>query len=241
MEKYKFYIKDFLKIQKTPIAYWISKKCVDAFSNITIDKISSPKKGVDTGENDIFLRHWFEPNVRRISFGCSSIDDFRKTCNKYVPITKGGPFRKWYGNNDYIIDWENDGFRAKNNGKSNIRNTQYFFKEHLTWTDFTSSDPSFRYDKKGFIHDVAGPCLFDGHENMFYIFALLNSKVAIVLLEIIASTVHYNVGDIGNVPVILNEDIKELVDIFVKDNINNSKKDWDSFETSWYFKKHPLI
>lgn len=239
--KYSFYSSDYLNISGIPFAYWISKNEVNAFKNPVVSDFFNPKKGVDTGENDKYLRMWYEVNNDDIGFNLDSLLSFIDSKKKYAPLNKGGDYRKWYGNNEYVINWEENGKALRSNGKANIRNEQFYFHESLTWTDLTSYKPSFRYNKSGFIHDVAGPCLFDGNEYVYYLNALLNSKVSECIFKIIAPTIHFNVGNIANVPFALCEGKREEIDYIVKDNIKQSMDDWNCFENSWDFKKHPLI
>ena len=227
----------FTNIPTEPLAYWIGEKIVECYKkNTYISDYAKPCKGIDTGKNDIFLRLWFEVNENNqyIPEGKSDID-FSKY--KWFPYKKGGSYRKWYGNNEYVINWENSGEKIKNYSGSNLRNKDMYFREGVTWSTVSSNRNSFRYFDKGYLFDNGGSCLFS---NIYleYIQGLLNTKVAVELLKI-QPTMNNQPGTIGGLPLIINEniDIKKIV----RENIALAQLDWDSFETSWDFKCHPLI
>ncbi len=225
----------FSKIPGTPLAYWVSENFVSTFENNTIEKIADAKKGLSTGDNNRFLRLWYEIQFDKC---CLSTDEY-KPQYKWYPINKGGEFRKWYGNNDYLINWDNDGSEIKAFSGSVIRNPSYYFRESITWTMLSSSCFGVRYSKKGKIFEGAGPSLFTNND-IYYILALLCSCVGNYYIRTFNPTININIGDICNVPFIKN-DKSENVEAIAKQNIQLSKEDWDSFETSWDFRKHPFI
>jgi hypothetical protein len=158
---------------------------------------------------------------------------------KWIPYNKGGGYRRWYGLNEYVILWENDGYQLKYNSKANIRNETKYFLEGLTWSDLSTANFGARYCKGGFAFDASGPMLFS-EENLFFILAYMNSSVYQKILDIICPGLHYNNGAIAKTPIpSINETDRGIS--FAKQNIGISQQDWDSFETSWDFKKHPLI
>lgn len=227
----------FTNIPTEPLAYWIGEKIVECYKkNTYISDYAKPCKGIDTGKNDIFLRLWFEvdENDQYIPNEKSDID-FSKY--KWFPYNKGGSYRKWYGNNEYIINWENNGEEIKKFSGSNLRNKDMYFREGVTWSTVSSNRNSFRYFNKGYLFDNGGSCLFSD-VYLEYIQGLLNTKVADELLKI-QPTMNNQPGTIGGLPLIINEniDIKKIV----MENIALARFDWDSFETSWDFKCHPLI
>ena len=227
----------FTNIPTEPLAYWIGEKIVECYKkNTYISDYAKPCKGIDTGKNDIFLRLWFEvdENDQYIPNEKSDID-FSKY--KWFPYNKGGSYRKWYGNNEYIINWENNGEEIKKFSGSNLRNKDMYFREGVTWSTVSSNRNSFRYFNKGYLFDNGGSCLFSD-VYLEYIQGLLNTKVAVELLKI-QPTMNNQPGTIGGLPLIINEniDIKKIV----MENIALARFDWDSFETSWDFKCHPLI
>lgn len=200
--------------------------------------IAASKQGIATADNNKFVREWYEVFIDKICFNATDYINAFATGARWFPYNKGGEFRKWYGNNDFIVNFECNGRELKNTGKAVLRNMQFQFHESFTWSLISSSVAAFRFKPKGYMFDVAGmSCFSDKH--LLYLMAYCNSVVATRLLEVIAPTLNYQCGDIANIPVkILKE---EVVDYIVKYNIAYAKDDWDGFETSWDFKKHPLI
>lgn len=233
--------KDFCIIPGAPIAYWLTQDFFNIFKKNKLSDYADVKKGISTSDNDRFLRIWFEVKNELIGFACASSYDFYEHHYKWAPLNKGGAFRKWFGNNEYVINWENNGGEIKNFKLACIRNENYYFKESITWTDLSNYKPSFRYNANGFIHDVAGPCIFELKDKLYYAMGLLNSSVVTKIYEITSPTMHFNIGTTADTPFIFNSLFEEKACNLVKENINLSKTDWDSFETSWDFKKHPLI
>ena len=229
---------NFSKIPGSPLAYWVSKAVLECYNNKIIYDYAHPCKGIDTGDNSIFLRFWHEvaSSMRYTPTGnpCTD-DDFNK--KKWFPYNKGGEYRKWFGNNDYVLNWAENGEVLRNFKGSNLRNQNKYFKKGITWSTVTSGNSSFRYFSFGFLFDNGGSCLFS-NEHLFYIQGLLNSKVARELLTI-QPTINTQPGTIGSIPLILSEedDIEKKVEIC----IDSSKSDWDSYETSWDFQQHPLV
>lgn len=239
----------FNKIEGSPIAYWVSDGLFDIFANAkTIKDYADAKVGLQTGENNLFLRMWYEVDDSDINFTATSEENALASQKKWFPYNKGGAYRKWYGNNDFIVNWENDGYEIKHfvNDKGKLKsrpqNTQFYFKEAITWSYITSAAFSARIKKTGFIFDVSGVSLFvNDAELRNYILALLCSKVASFVTKIINPTLNMQVGDIQKIPVVYDETLKGEVNEIVNNCIEISKEDWDSFETSWEFKRHPFI
>lgn len=232
---------NFKKIPGNPVAYWVSDAFIKAFEHSKLSRYADAKKGASTSDNDKYLRFWFECSLNNLFFGCKSHSDSLNSNKKWYPYNKGGEFRKWYGNNIFVVDWQHDGKNLSSFDKAIIRNPEYYFEESLTWTDLSNYKPSFRYNKGGFIHDCAGPCVFRLKDNIFYLQGLLNSKVTEKIFEVTSPTMHFNIGTTADVPVIIQDDKKSFINDLVKCNVSLSKDDWDSFETSWDFKKHPLV
>ena len=237
---------NFSKIPGSPVAYWVSKKFISNFEKgRLLGTLADSKQGLATADNNRFLREWYEVQYSKIKFDADSIDDAAHSNCKWFPYNKGGEFRKWYGNNDYIVNWENNGFEIRNfkdeKGKlrSRPQNTDFYFRESASWSLVTSSVAAFRYKPTGSIFDVAGMSFFSKN-NLYYLLALCNTKVVMEILKVIAPTINYQCGDIANIPVLLEEEKKLIVTTTVQNNITLSKTDWDSYETSWDFKRHPM-
>lgn len=223
------------------IAYSASKNLLRAFEEgVRFDTFSAPKQGLATADNNRFLRLWFEVCNSRISFSCQSHEEAQTNGKKWFPYNKGGGFCKWYGNNEYLINWENDGFELQSFNKSVIRSPQYYFKECLSWCKVTISGFSMRYIPGGFLFDVAGCSLFVENEDVNYVLGFANSKVNALILSIISPTVNYEVGHIASLPLLQSEN-KNAISALVKDCISLSMQEWDDYEVSWDFLAHPLV
>lgn len=237
--------KDFEKIPGSPIAYWVSDKIREIFEkNQKLGDIGEAKQGLATADNNRFLRLWNEVNYNKIGYNMSNSQEALESKKKWFPYNKGGEFRKWYGNQEYLVNWENDGYEIKNfydeKGKlrSRPQNTEYYFKESISWSKISSSSFSIRFFQKGFIFADAGMSYFP-NKNLKYILALCNSKLINKTLSLLSPTLNYEVGHISSVPIKYNEN--KLINFIVQQNIDISKEEWDSRETSWDFEKLSLI
>lgn len=229
---------NFSKIPGIPVAYWVSEKVYSDFQNTLLGDIAPTKKGLDTGNNDRFLRYWFEINYNKLGIDFSSSIDFTNSTMKWAPHDKGGEYRRWYGNKEWVINWENDGCELRNS-KANLRSERFYFHNAITWCSLSSGKISFRYSDYGAISNTAGSSLYPNEKMTNNLLGLLNTKVAQYLLDIVSPTLNYSAGQVSLIPIVLSRNSNE--NEYVKDNINLSKEDWDSFETSWDFKTHPLI
>ncbi len=231
---------NFSKIPGSPIAYWVSKEFLRTFENKIIDDYASTNNGFTTGDNNKFLRLWYEVPFGEIGLNVPSISDAALCGFKWFPYNKGGDFRKWFGNNEYVINWEKDGKDIKAYGHLVARSLAYQFRESVTWNKITSGTNAFRYKSQGTMFDVAGLSMFPkDREMIYYLLALCNCAYTKKYLEIISPTLNCETGHVASLPVIQNK--KEMVDSMSHQCVRLSKVDWDSFETSWDFKKHPLI
>lgn len=238
---------NFSKIPGSPIAYWISSKLLSAFQDgRPLSAVCRPTQGLATADNGRFLRLWYEVCNQNIAFDCTSTEDSLARATRWFPYNKGGDFRKWYGNNDYVVNWENDGYEIKHNfddnGKlrSRPQNTQFYFKNGVTWTLLSSSNFGVRISESHSIFDVNGMSAFSDSESMNrYILGYLASKVNFKILMIINPTLAFQAGDISKCPLIIK--CENSIENIVNLNIVLSKSDWNSFETSWDFKIHPLV
>jgi len=242
---------DFNKIPSSPIAYWVSSKVREIFKKAkSMKDFAETRLGMATADNDRFLRMWYEVNFERIGFDFESREQAKNSKLKWFPYNKGGDFRKWYGNNDYVVNWEDDGFEIRNfkDEKTNkIRshnyNLDYIFKESITWSFISSANFGVRYSKRGFLFDVGGSSLFTDDKYKLYLLSFLCSKLAFELLRTLNPTMNFQPGNISSLPILTTEDkvLMAKIERLSNENIVISKYDWDSFEVSWDFKKHPLL
>ena len=237
---------NFEKIPGAPVAYWVSEKLLDDFDNgKALSDYAIPRTGIMTGDNGRFLRIWWEVGFEKINLHAQDAKTAIKSCLKWFPYNKGGEYRKWYGDNDYIVNWEGGGIELFENAKKEKRNAQdypekYKFKPAISWSLVTSGQPAFRI-KNNNLSDIAGPALFT--ENAFFnqILSFCNSVVSLKILTMINPTINFQGGNIAQLPILDSELEKERINERTNANVNISRVDWDSFETSWDFKKHPLI
>lgn len=241
---------NFSKIPGSPIAYWVSENIISDFQKGKVLKDEGDtRQGMATSDNNRFLRMWFEIENNTLGLSCGSSEEALAIHKKWYPYNKGGEFRKWYGNIEYVINYEDDGFEVKEYAKSlyktptrTIKSMSEYFKRCLSWSKISSGNIAFRYYPKGFVFDVAGCCIFyQNSEMMLYSFGFINSKVTISILNAISPTINYEVGHIASLPIIENNENKESIINTVNNNIQISKTDWDSYETSWDFKRNPLL
>lgn len=230
---------NFEKIPGAPVAYWVSEKLFAIFnSKPKLSKFCEPKQGLITGDNDRFLKLWFEVNGDKVALN-------GEKGKKWVPINKGGEYRKWYGNHEYIVNWENDGYEIKNffdekgKLKSRPQNLDFNFRDALSWSLVTSGGFSVRMYDKRFAFNVAGISCFPDKKWIIYLNGLLNCKIVSEITQILNPTLNMNAGDVAKVPIIIEKE--EMVEKKASQAIKTSMEDWDSFETSWDFKKHPMI
>lgn len=240
------------EIPGVPFAYWVNDKILSTFSlHKNLGEVVKPRQGIATSDNNRFLRLWFEVNEDKINLTASSAEEALRSGKKWFPYNKGGSFRKWYGNNEYLINWEDNGREIKEYAAAlyksysrTIKNEDFYFKRGLTYT-FISEYMGVRYFDRGFIFDVAGSSIFfENEEIMKAVLALLVSKVSKLFIDIMNPTFNIQVRDIKNIPInnriFEGDNLKQINDL-VEENILISKNEWDSFETSWDFKTHPLL
>ena len=232
---------NFSKIPGSPIAYWASVKIFKAYENgELIGDIADVKIGMGTGKNEIFVREWWEIFYSRIDFSLKSVDDLETSTGRYFPYNKGGEFRLWFGNLQEVLWFDAEGRRYMDTMSGHRENGAHDFycKEGLTWSFISSSKFGIRYLPTGCFFDVAGSTLFSRNDN-FFTLGFLASCVCFEILKILNPTLNYQAGNIKNLPLLI--DRKQEVNNRVNQNIQISKQDWDSYETSWDFKRHPLV
>lgn len=228
----------FETIPGKPIAYWLDDKMINIYkNNKSISQYGKPCKGIDTGNNERFLRYWFEVDFGEIGLNFNSYEEAMSSEFKYYPYNKGGSFRKWYGNNEYVLYW-NSGKEIQQYEKSNLRNKDLYRKDGLTWSTVTSGDFSIRTFSYGYYFDNGGSCLFIDNKN--YFLGLLNSCIYKELQKI-SPTVNYQPGDIGKVPVIISEKHKNNIENIVEELVSIHKQDEELYELSWNFRGNFLI
>lgn len=217
----------FKQIPGTPIAYWASDAMLGLFANNPqISDVAFPKQGSTLGNNELFLRRWYE-----VSNGSS----------RWFPCMKGGVFRRWYGNQSYVVDWADDGKNVRNLGRATIRNKEYLFRRGLTWSNISSSLAAFRLMPEGFFFESSGTALFAASEmQLTYLLGYLNSSISKEINGMVNPTLHFQSGDIGKQPYI-EQSHNPAIQILVKKCIADSIADYDTFEASWDFRRHPLV
>ena len=213
-----------------------------------MDEIVEPRQGLATADNNRFLRLWWEVDINRIKFDASSRDEASESGKKWFPYNKGGSYRRWYGNYDYVVNWENDGYEIRNfvddKGKQRSRpqNTDFYFQEAITWSDVTSGSFSLRYRKAGSIHDVTGMSAFLKSNTMLsYMLGLLNTKIGDHIFKLVNPTMHLQIGNFQTFPVIFDTDkTGRLIDIS-QQSIFLATSDWEGQETDWSFERSCLL
>ena len=235
----------FAKIPGSPVAYWASKNVTDIFQKgIQLGSISNPRQGMATTNNNKFLRYWYEVDKFKIGFNYNGLEQTENGAHKWFPYNKGGQYRKWYGNQEYVVNWYKNGKDLKEYTKDapggRMNNMEFYFNPSVTWSKITSGAFSTRYVPKGFIFDVAGCSVFSNDkEKLIFLLGFTNSCIAKYILTMISPTLNYEVEHIKKLPIIFGE--PKMIQEKITSLILISKKDWDSFETSWDYKHHPLV
>ena len=233
--------KAFSKIPGSPIAYWCSPRVLDIYSDYPLlSSIADVRHGLSTGKNEIFVRTWSEVQWDKIDVTVKHRNHLHQTSKKWFPYNKGGGYRKWYGNIDCVLWYDETGQKemARYSGHRHD-GWQRYFQEGITWSFVSSSNFSVRYTPSGFVFDVAGSSMFFDEPLVTYITALLSSSCGGYFMEILNPTLNFQVGNLKRIPVAIKE--QERVEHLAQSCISLSRKDWDSFETSWDFKCHPLL
>ncbi|MDP3059032.1 MAG: BREX-1 system adenine-specific DNA-methyltransferase PglX, partial [bacterium] len=234
---------NFSKIPGSPIAYWVNKRVIELFSEQrSLRDYGEPRHGMSTGNNDKCLKLWFEVDIDKIAFNCGSLFEFEATNRKFIPYRKGGEFRKWYGNNDYVIAYDKpslDYMKVLSGYRSS--SVSFFFRASINWSDVSSSYFGVRYSYKGFAFDGRGSSMFCDKEYENYLLGVLASKFSKMVLDILNPTLTFNIENIASIPVIIKYTKIYTISAIVEENVQISKCEWDSFETSWDFQKQPLL
>ncbi len=241
---------NFSKIPGSPVAYWASAKVVQIFSTTPrLIQVFETRNGMSTTNNDLFLKLWHEVSVKKIGISDYDAKSAAASGKQWFPYNKGGEYRRWYGNRSYLVNWENDGEYLKSyvsrrygSYSKEIRSENRYFFESVTWSGVGASKSGFRFSPKGVIFDSGANGLFTpSHRELLYVLGLLNSSLVDSLLQLINPTINTGSGTVGNFPTILDESSEDDVIERVKSSVAASKSDWDSYETSWDFKRNPLV
>lgn len=245
---YRASAEDFGKIPGSPIAYWASEQVRNLFSEYApLSSVAKPRQGLATSDNDRFLKQWFEVQYKKFGKEISSREAAKISGKRWFPCQKGGPFRKWYGNNHFVVNWENDGrelleYAGKLYGSPTrtIKNMPFYFKEGMTWSTISSSALSMRYSPVGYISETKGAiCFTDNQEQLFALLGFSNSMLVNHFLKVLSPTLDYHEGPVGKLPVVnpLPSSGKEVA----TKCIDICRSDWDAYEASWDFTTLPLL
>mgnify|MGYP001629631490 CR=1 FL=1 len=234
---------NFSKIPGSPVAYWVSDYTCSLFGNKEkLKKFADPRQGLATGDDNKFLRLWYEVNVLGLIPNATSVNEFWEKGGRYAPFNKGGQYRKWYGNYQYVIRFNHANYELLSQQGNKLPSKQYYFQPGVTWSALTSGNFSGRLCGYGCVFAGKGPMCFPfSMKNLLWLCGFMNSKAFDALMGVFAATMDFNQGPMRNVPFILDASCKEITDSKVRSCATLSKSDWDSFETSWDFKRHPLV
>jgi len=235
---------DFKKIPGSPIAYWVSENITNSFREKKLRDYADAKQGMATSDNERFLRLWYEISLNNFVDNCESLEESSLRIEKWYPYNKGGTFRRWYGNNEFVVNWQNNGedlrkFTEELNKirpGGRLKNQEYYFKENITYSSLSTGLFSARHNKTGFLFDTKGSCIFCDHEQLIGMLGFLNSNVAQNILNILCPTLDYSSIGINALPILEFASIDKIDQL-----INKAKYDWDSYETSWDFTENPII
>lgn len=232
---------NFEKIPGCPIGYWVSGKIRETFTrNLPLSAVCKPTQGLATADNGRFLRSWFEVSQNRIGFGYENAASAALSGLKWFPYNKGGAYRKWYGNQEYIVNWENDGEEIRAYKGSVVRNPNTYFCKSISWSKISAGSIAFRLFPSGFIYDVAGTSLFPINKDKFnWYLGILNSNSINNILKLISPTLNYEVGQISTLPIAESE--TSLINKLIQNNLEISRQDWDAHETSWDFQSNEIV
>ena len=231
---------NFSKIPGSPVAYWVSERVLQSFMFMpSFGNYFEPRQGLATGDDETFLRYWHEVDINKLSTNCTSKESLWHSGCKYVPFNKGGAYRKWYGNNDYVIAFDVVNYNRLSQQGNKLPSKQYYFHEGVTWSALTSALFSGRYCGIGYVFAGKGPmCFSNDPSNTLSMCALMNSKPFAYFYRILSATMDFNQGTMRCIPYATGSEQNEL---YTNQCIQSSKSDWDSYETSWDFKRNPLV
>ena len=235
---------NFSKIPGSPVAYWLGKSSYAAFTQGKVGDTCISKCGMGTSNNNLFLRMWYEVNMNNIGYHYTNIEETKDCKYRWMPYDKGGEYRKWYGNRFYVVNFYNNGadirWATRDATGGRVVGTDYYFKEHISWSDITSGENGYRWFDSGFIFDAcANAAFYNDEEEMYYGLGYYNSSPVAAWSKILNPTFHFKISNFQGLPFVKSR-VEEVV-FRTKQNISLSRKDWDSYETSWDFQQHPLV
>lgn len=240
--RYTFQQDGFNRIPGSPIAYWVTDTYLDIFrTHPPLGDFAEPRQGIATSKNDTYLRNWYEIDFNKMGLHFQSIEEAHQSNKRWFPYNKGGSYRRWYGNQEFVISFDKKSYDKLATIGNNLPSRQYYFQEGITYTFISTTAFAARFTPKGFLFDVAGSTIFAGKANVYYLLGFLTSKITASLLAIQNPTLNFQVGNIRSLPLKVDKGLENKIEHIVKDNIDISKRDWDSFETSWEFKRHPFL
>lgn len=240
----------FKNIPTQPFAYWLSDKMISLFETEKVGDEYTAKQGIITADTNRFLRKWTEVDFTKIGWGYTNKQDAQAGGKKWFPYNKGGNYRKWYGNNEYLINWYNDGQELREftdtlpqGSTARLKSQEYYFRESITWSLISSKYFGARYSQKGFLFDVGGSSIFEDSKDysLEYLLAFLSTNIASKILKVLNPTMNCPIKDVKALPLIYDVKYENEIKKLVKENIDISKEDWDSFEISWDFERHPIL
>ena len=231
---------DFEKLPGSPVAYWLSSEIRELFLRADLSKVGTARQGLATADNRRFVRSWYEVDLSNIGFGCHDEAQSWKSGLTWFPYNKGGERRKWYGNHDCVVNWKNGGHLIRQSNRARVQNTDFYFKESVSWGLITSNSSSFRYFPAGFIYDVGGMSYFPT-EKVFQVLSMLNTSLVGKLAKVLNPTVNLQVGDVASLPYLITPSIEASTERIGKDCTDIARSDWDAYEGSWKFRTNPLL
>ena len=245
-EKNYYYLNQnrFFEIPNQPFIYWISESIRDCFkNNKRLEDFYSPKQGLATGNNKEFVKFWYEVPFKDICWDSKNTNDFFETEKIYAPFNKGGIFRKWYGNFEYVIKFDKKSYNKLLNQGNHLPSRKYYFEKGIVWSLFGFENFGVRYKDYGYVFDVSGSSMFPDEDNLYYVIGYLCSNCCFKFLSCLAPTVNFQVGNIASLPfkIINDKIVKDRIDELVKENINICKEEWSLYETNAEFSNFPLL
>ena len=238
---------NFSKISGSPVAYWISSKLMSAYGDKHLADYAAITNGLFTCNNKRFLRLWHEVELKSLKLNCSSKEECLNSQEKWYPYNKGGEYRRWYGNQEYVVNFRGFGaeisqYRVQSGQSASFPGQNFYFQDSLSWSLVSPTKFAIRYYPRGFVFDIAGSSVFPNSEkNLGYLLGFLASEVAFSCLKLTNPTINFQAGDVRKLPLIYDEHSLDETNKMSQENITLSRKDWDSYETSWDFKRNPLV